>query len=145
MNREILDTIREKGLLIEKEIYDLIGNLDDAKVARHFLETLERISGQKIITKSVLSQNIEYVQKVFAHSPEGNRVAEKTFWTYSIFWDNTDLVIIFCPEILSRVSKKCRATLASSKLPIRSYISFSISNPFSLMVSKISRFICCQK
>jgi len=79
MNREILDTIREKGLLIEKEIYDLIGNLDDAKVARHFLETLERISGQKIITKSVLSQNIEYVQKVFAHSPEGNRVAEKIF------------------------------------------------------------------
>ncbi|MDP3881536.1 MAG: metallophosphoesterase [Nanoarchaeota archaeon] len=79
MNREILDAIREKGLLIEKEVYDLISNLEDVKIAKSFLETLERLSGQKIITKSVISKNIEYVQKIFAQSSEGNGVAEKIF------------------------------------------------------------------
>lgn len=79
MNREILDAIRERGLLIEKEIYDLIGNLEDVKTARNLLETLERVSGQKIITKSVLSKNTQYVQKIFAQSPEGYGMAEKIF------------------------------------------------------------------
>ena len=60
-NEEILKTIKERGLLLEKEIYDLITGFDDASVAKDFLESLEKCAG-KIITKSVLNRNFEYMQ-----------------------------------------------------------------------------------
>jgi len=63
MKEEILKSIREKGLLLEKEIFDLVSGLNDND-ALNFLETAERVSGQKIITKSTLSKNGEYVQKI---------------------------------------------------------------------------------
>jgi len=63
MREEILKSIREKGLLLEKEIFDLVGNLNDND-AKNFLDSVERVSGGKIITKSTLTKNIEYVQKI---------------------------------------------------------------------------------
>ncbi len=79
MNAEILKTIREKGLLLEKDIYDLIGQFDDANAARTFLEMLERVSGQKIITKSTLTKNFEYVQGIFGALAGENKIqVEKT-------------------------------------------------------------------
>ncbi|MEK6892839.1 MAG: metallophosphoesterase [Nanoarchaeota archaeon] len=79
MNEEILKTIREKGLLLEKEVYDLVGNMDNAGAARVFLENLEKASGQKIITKSVLSKNIEYVQRYFEQISGGESIVENIF------------------------------------------------------------------
>src|SRR5438046_8887812 len=69
MNEEILRTIREKGLLLEKEIFDLLQSFQDSNSAKMFLENLERISGQKVITKSVLTKNIEYVQQFVSKLP----------------------------------------------------------------------------
>jgi DNA polymerase II small subunit len=63
MKEEILKSIREKGLLLEKEIFDLVSNLNDTD-ALNFINTIEKVSGQKIITKSILNKNIEYVQKI---------------------------------------------------------------------------------
>jgi len=71
MREEVLKSIREKGLLLEKEIFDLVSNLDD-RDAINFLDTVERVSGQKIITKSILNKNIEYVQKI-AGGLEGDK------------------------------------------------------------------------
>jgi DNA polymerase II small subunit len=78
MNEEILKTIREKGLLLEKEIYDLVGSLDNVS-AKMFLDNLERVSGQKIITKSVLSKNVEYVQRYFSQVSGGKPMVENIF------------------------------------------------------------------
>ena len=58
MNEEILKTIKERGLLLEKEIFDLLNNIGDVDVVRGLLENLERFSGQKIITRGVLNKNI---------------------------------------------------------------------------------------
>jgi len=79
MNREILNAVKERGLLLEKEIYDLLNNLEDTKSVESFLELLEKLSGQKIITRSVLSKNVEYARKVFAQPTEGALAAEKIF------------------------------------------------------------------
>ncbi len=62
MNEEILKTIKERGLLLEKEIFDLINGINDVEVAKSLLENLERASGQKIITKAVLNKNVEFVR-----------------------------------------------------------------------------------
>ncbi len=74
MNDELLKTIKEKGLLLEKDIFDLVNSFEDLKVAKEFLESLERISGQKIITKSTLNKNYEFVHKLVDSLPGENRV-----------------------------------------------------------------------
>ena len=63
MDEEILKTIREKGLLLEKEVFDLIKNLD-TNLARELLEGIESVSGQKMITRNTLSKNLGIVKNV---------------------------------------------------------------------------------
>jgi len=73
MNLEILKVVREKGLLLEKDIFDLLNNFGDVKLAKDFLEGLERFSGQKMITKSTLNKNFEYVQSIVNKLPGENK------------------------------------------------------------------------
>jgi len=80
MNPEILKTIRERGLLLEKDIFDLLNGFNDAGFAKDLLEGLERFSGQKIITKSTITKNFEYVQNLVNKLPGENKsLVEKTF------------------------------------------------------------------
>lgn len=80
MNEEILNVIKERGLLLEKEIFDLLQSFHDARAARDFLEKLERLSGQKIINKSVLNRNFEFVKSVVNKLPgEEKELIEKSF------------------------------------------------------------------
>jgi DNA polymerase II small subunit len=62
MDSEILKTIREKGLLLERDVFDLVESFHDSGKAREFLENLERYSGQKMITRGVINKNVEFVQ-----------------------------------------------------------------------------------
>jgi len=62
IKQEILDAIKERGLLLEKEIFDLLNGFNDANAAKSFLIALEQQSGQKIITRSVLNKNFEFVK-----------------------------------------------------------------------------------
>ncbi|MBS3089870.1 metallophosphoesterase [Candidatus Pacearchaeota archaeon] len=73
MNEEILKDIRERGLLLEKEIFDLLASFSDIVVARELLTSLEQSAGQKFITKSVLSKNVEYIKKVVNQLPGENK------------------------------------------------------------------------
>ncbi len=79
MNEEILKTIKERGLLLEKEIYELVESFGSGAMAGEFLENLERISGQKFITKNVLNKNYEYVRGVISDMPGDKNVMEKVF------------------------------------------------------------------
>ncbi len=69
MDSEILKVIRDKGLLLERDVLDLLNSFGNAKVAGEFLEQLGRVSGQKMITKNVLSNNVEYVKSFFGKLP----------------------------------------------------------------------------
>jgi len=80
MKEEILNVVKEKGLLLEKEIFDLLDRVDDVDTAKSFLESLEKISGQKMITSTLLTKNIEYVQNVVRDLPgETKSLVEKVF------------------------------------------------------------------
>ncbi|MEK6890052.1 MAG: metallophosphoesterase [Nanoarchaeota archaeon] len=63
MREEILKTAREKGLLLENEVVDLLESFNDGKRVSEFLQNLVIFSGQRLITRSMLSKNAEYVQK----------------------------------------------------------------------------------
>ncbi|MBS3098633.1 metallophosphoesterase [Candidatus Pacearchaeota archaeon] len=62
MDIEILNEIRKKGLLLEKDVLELLEGFGNSNVAKEFLEQIERISGERMITKKVLSKNVEYVR-----------------------------------------------------------------------------------
>lgn len=63
MKEEIINLVREKKLLLEKQLFDILNNFDDKELAKDFLEGLEKASGQKVITVSNLSKNFSYLQK----------------------------------------------------------------------------------
>ncbi len=69
MDEEILKIIREKGLLLEKRLYDLIEGCKDLGSAKILLEGLQKASGQKIITLSSLSKNYEFVGEIVKDLP----------------------------------------------------------------------------
>lgn len=80
MDEEILKEIRKKGLLLEKAIYELLGSFSSASDAKSFLEQIERISGQKIITSTTLKKNASFVQS-FVTNLEGEekKIIENVF------------------------------------------------------------------
>ncbi|MCH7567836.1 MAG: metallophosphoesterase [Nanoarchaeota archaeon] len=80
MNEEILDLVKERGLLLEKDIFDLLNNFNNTALAKNFLESLEKVSGQKIITSTLLTKNFEYVQNIVNDLPgETKSSVEKIF------------------------------------------------------------------
>ncbi len=80
MNPEILNLVREKGLLLEKDLFEMLERFDDVNLAEGFLDSLERASGKKIITSSNLNNNVSYVREIVKDLPgEMKSVAEKTF------------------------------------------------------------------
>ena len=79
MNEEILKIIKEKGILLEKEVFDLINNLSNARAAGEFLELLERFSGQKYITKSVLNKNFSFVKNFVNNLPGQDKLSVENF------------------------------------------------------------------
>ncbi|MEK6825164.1 MAG: metallophosphoesterase [Nanoarchaeota archaeon] len=85
MHEELLRLIKDRGLLLEKEIFDLLNSLDNPQSAKNFLEGLERYSGEKMITRSMLAHHSSYLKQVVS-SLEGQdktRV-ENTFITLGL-------------------------------------------------------------
>jgi DNA polymerase II small subunit len=80
MDEEILNAIRRRGLLLEKEIYDLLNGFGNPLLATNFLDQLEKVSGQKMITKGVLNKNVNYVKGFVENLPGENKtIIEKVF------------------------------------------------------------------
>ncbi|MEK6898864.1 MAG: metallophosphoesterase [Nanoarchaeota archaeon] len=85
MNPEIVRIVNEKGVLLEKELFELLNNFKDITAAKSFLDRLTTMSGQKIITSANLVKNMEYAQQIINTVPgEMRSLVEKTFVTLGI-------------------------------------------------------------
>jgi len=73
MDEDILKTIRDRGLLLERDVFDLLNEIKDKSVVKELLEGLERFSGQKIITKSTLNKNFEFVKGFVNKLSDGSK------------------------------------------------------------------------
>ena len=76
MKGDILDVIRGKGILLEKEIFDVLDDFGDVEVAKGLLDNLEKVSGQKMITRASLTKNYDFVKNL---SGEMKGSVEKIF------------------------------------------------------------------
>lgn len=80
MNSEILKLIRERGLLLERGLFDLVDSFQDVNTAEKFLSVLEKISGNKVITTSSLNKNVGFVDEVVRELPgDMKNIIERTF------------------------------------------------------------------
>ncbi|MAE49826.1 hypothetical protein CMI48_03295 [Candidatus Pacearchaeota archaeon] len=73
------EVIREQGVLLEKDVLDLLSSLGDSGLATKLLTSVVERSGQKLITKQVLQQHGAIVHETVKQIPDGERqIAEKT-------------------------------------------------------------------
>lgn len=80
MMNKILERVREKGILLDKDTFELIKSFEREEDATYFLDNFEKLTGQKIITKSVLNKNVGFVKSIVNRFPgEEKAVLEKTF------------------------------------------------------------------
>ncbi len=80
MNPEILKEIKERGLLIEKDIFEILSGFESIRTTKKIIESLEIFSGQKIITKASLNKNYEFARKIVNDMPNFVREdVEKVF------------------------------------------------------------------
>lgn len=80
MNEEVLSKIRNKGLLLDKDLYELVGHFQRSEDALVFLDKVEQFTGKKIITKNVFSENKELAERVVRILPgEDKEVVERFF------------------------------------------------------------------
>jgi DNA polymerase II small subunit len=61
MNQDIIQLINERGVLLQKELFELVGQFNDVNIAKSLLDTLERACGQKMITVSSLVNKAQFV------------------------------------------------------------------------------------
>ena len=71
MNLDLLQILKEKGLLLDKEIFDALSSINDPLVIRKMLDSLEYASGQKMITRTSLTKNMVFSKNVVDGLNEG--------------------------------------------------------------------------
>jgi hypothetical protein len=103
MNQDTIAFIRQRGLFLEKDLFDLLTSFSDAEIAKNLLNNLEKVSGQKMITSSSLTKNAEYVLNVVKSLPGSVRIASG-LEVGSI--ETSDSLILFAIIIVLRRKEK---------------------------------------
>mgnify|MGYP001558830303 CR=1 FL=1 len=62
--KSITELCREKGILLDKELFDILTTLEDKTDLESFLEKVSGSLNQKIITKTLFMKNVEKLQFV---------------------------------------------------------------------------------
>ncbi|MFA5173912.1 MAG: metallophosphoesterase [Candidatus Pacearchaeota archaeon] len=65
MTQKILKLFIEKGFLLDKEMLDFFNQLEDEELAKEIVNKLSVISHQKLITKTLINENIAKLKPVF--------------------------------------------------------------------------------
>ncbi len=77
MNEELVRVIRERKLLLDRDVYELLSAIPDISLAKTLLDLLERLSGQKILTKTIAAQNFVQVHKLLGDSSGAQALSEQ--------------------------------------------------------------------
>jgi DNA polymerase II small subunit len=85
MNQNIIKLFIEKGFLLDREMLDFLNELKDEDIANEIINKIAIISKQKLITKSLVNQNIEKIRPIlYDLDNEKKKVIERFFVNVSI-------------------------------------------------------------
>jgi len=73
MNKEILKFGLERGFLLDEEVLNLMGELEDTESVKLILDNLKNYTSKKIITKEIFENSSSEVSKIFLSLPEKTR------------------------------------------------------------------------
>ena len=71
--KKILDFCLERGILLDKNIFELLKGFENFEGVESFLQIISKVSGKKMITKSTLSKNVSFVKDFVNTLPGGNK------------------------------------------------------------------------
>ncbi|MBS3091859.1 metallophosphoesterase [Candidatus Pacearchaeota archaeon] len=102
MKQEMLDFCRQRGILIDRSILELLGDLQDLEIAKNLIERIEYQYKQKIITKAFFYNNLNKVSEILMnYSGEDKRAIEDFLEKLGL-----DLKILVFDEKLPQNNKK---------------------------------------
>ncbi len=85
MDQEILKLFIKKGFLLDKEMLKFFDSLGDQEVADQIANKISKVSSEKIITKSLINENLGEMEDVFSSlEDEKRRIVEKFFVNFSV-------------------------------------------------------------
>ena len=85
MSEKILKLFIKKGFLLDKEMLDFFSKLENEDVANEILNKLQVASGEKMITKTLINDNLEKIKPVFKElDKEKQKLVEKYFVNISV-------------------------------------------------------------
>jgi len=80
MEKDILNFCIEKGILLDKQVLEVIGNVDDIEIIKNLIDRIKFKYNQKIITKAFFLNNLERVQDILSnYSKEHRKIIEGFF------------------------------------------------------------------
>jgi len=85
MDQEILRFFMKKGFLLDNEMLKFFDSLEDQKIADKITDKISEISSEKIITRSLINQNLGELEDVFSSlESEKRKIVEKFFINLSL-------------------------------------------------------------
>ncbi len=125
MNKDVLDAIRKRGLLLEKQVFDLVAGFHDVSSAESFLEQLQRISGKRMITMNVLLNNAEIMQNLAGNlKDDDKKLVEKVILNFGVRVEITSEKKIYLQERKSALNYKVfyANTMPDKKLEVKDFV-----------------------
>jgi len=85
MSDKILKLFIKKGFLLDKEMLDFFSQLEDEDVADEILNKIQTTSREKLITKTLINNNLEKIKPVFEElDKEKQKLVERFFVNVSV-------------------------------------------------------------
>jgi DNA polymerase II small subunit len=134
MESNILKLFLEKGFLLDKEMHDFLNELDDSDVANEILDKIAVVSRKKVITKSLVGDNIEKIKPIlFELDGEKKKLVDKYFVNVSIsvevkkessIEDNVEKVVKYNSDYIEPGNVKILSSpiISSQKLEVRNFV-----------------------
>lgn len=126
MNGDVLKLINDRGILLQKELFELVMQFNDLSSVRVLLDLLESACGQKMITTRTLSNHIESFARGIHHLPED--VRQKVYTTFVTIGISVEIknVVVSAPPPVSDDSLKYQVfyadTLSRDKIEVSDFV-----------------------
>ncbi|MEK6873312.1 MAG: metallophosphoesterase [Nanoarchaeota archaeon] len=91
MQQEVLNFCMYKGILLDKEILEVLEKLQDIEIAKNFIEKIDFQYKQKIITKSFFTKNSDKVYEILlSYKGDNRKLIEEFFLSLGLKIDNVE-------------------------------------------------------